>query len=152
LKTLPDRALALLVGAVVLASTWIVWRRPTVHGGWPALAGIGVLVGVLATGTGTNRPPLVAAFQGLGYPPRAFPATAAAVFTGCGVASLGLFMVSGEVSTLAAEMALVGLPAVALGWWLGDRVFHRLPSERFRGLVLIALVTASTVTIIRSFI
>jgi uncharacterized membrane protein YfcA len=143
LTTLSDRALAVLVGVVVLASTWIVW---------PTLAGIGVLVGVLTTSTGTNGPPLVAAFQSLGYPPRAFRATLATVFTGCGAVSLGLFIVGGEVSPRALDLALVGIPAIALGWWLGDRVFHRVPAERFRGLVLVALILASTITIVRSFI
>jgi uncharacterized membrane protein YfcA len=152
LTTLSDRALAVLVGVVVLASTWIVWRRPTVSGSWPTLAGIGVLVGVLTTSTGTNGPPLVAAFQSLGYPPRAFRATLATVFTGCGAVSLGLFIVGGEVSPRALDLALVGIPAIALGWWLGDRVFHRVPAERFRGLVLVALILASTITIVRSFI
>jgi len=152
LVTLPDRALAVLVGIVVLSSTLIVWRRPTVRGGPRTLTGIGVLVGVLTTATGTNGPPLVAAFASLGYPPREFRATLAAVFTGCGVASLALFAAGGEVSSTALSMGLVGLPAVALGWWLGDRVFHRVPADRFRSLVLLALVAASTLTIVRSFI
>lgn len=147
-----DQALSILVGAVVLTSTFIVWRQPTVPGGWPALATIGVLVGVLTTATGTNGPPLVAAFQSLGYPPRPFRATLASIFTGCGLVSLGLFAVGGEVSWLALRLGLVGIPGVAVGWWLGDRAFRRVPAERFRVLVLIALVSASTITIVRSLI
>ncbi len=152
LKDLPDRALTMLVGTVVLASTWIVWRRPALSSGWPTLTGVGVLVGILTTATGTNGPPMVAAFQSLGYSPRAFRATLAAVFTACGLVSVALFVAAGEFSSVAVALALSGLPAAAGGWWIGDRVFRRLPLTRFRALVLIALTAGSTITIVRSFI
>jgi uncharacterized protein len=152
LETFPDTALRVLVAVTVLGSTWIVWRRPRIGGGWPTLIAIGLLTGVLTTSTGTNGPPLVAAFQTLGLAPRPFRATLATIFTLLGAASVILFVQGGEVGTVSVTLALVGLPAVVLGWWAGDHVFRRISADRFRATVLIALVITSAVTLVRSFI
>jgi len=150
LKTLPAAALTALVGAAVGVSTWLVWRRPSIGGGPAALATVGALVGVLTTATGTNGPPLVAAFQSLGYDKHAFRATIAAIFTGCGVVSVFFFGYGGEITPTVARVVLVGLPGAALGWLVGDRLFRRLDPEPFRRLILVALVVASVVTLIRA--
>lgn len=152
LEVFTDRALGALVGVAVLVSTLIVWRRPRLGGGWPTLTGVGLLVGVLTTATGTNGPPLVAAFQSMGYPPRAFRATIAAIFTVCGVASVAFFVAGREVTAPVVAVTLIGLPSAAIGWWTGDRLFHRIDAVRFRRVVLIALVIASMVTLARAVV
>ena len=91
LVALPASALTGLVGASVLVSTFLVWLRPTLPDRRGTLICIGLLVGLLTTATGTNGPPLVAAFQSLGYGKQAFRATIAAVFVGCGIVSIGFF-------------------------------------------------------------
>lgn len=152
LETFSDTELRVLVAVIVLASTWIVWRRPRIGGGWPTLIAIGLLTGVLTTSTGTNGPPLVASFQSLGLAPRPFRATLATIFTLLGAASVILFVRGGAVGTVSVTLALVGLPAVVMGWWAGDHVFRRISADRFRATVLIALVITSAVTLVRSFI
>ena len=136
----------------MLGSTWIVWQAPRIGGGWPTITVIGVLVGVLTTSTGANGPPLVAAFQSLSYPARPFRATLAAIFTACGAAGVVLFFLGGEVRREALTLAMAGVPAVLLGWWAGDHVFRRIRAERFRTIVLTALVLASALTLIRTVI
>jgi uncharacterized membrane protein YfcA len=42
------------------------------------------------------------------------------------------------------------VPAVAIGWWAGDHVFRRIDADRFRMVILIALVVASVVTLVRA--
>lgn len=150
LIALPAAALTALVGVTVLVSTILVWRRPTLREGRFTLSAIGLLAGVLTTATGTNGPPLVAAFQSLGYGKREFRATIAAVFVGCGVASIGFFAYGGELTALAVKACIVGIPGGFLGWWAGDHVFRRLDIRVFRVVVLMALVAASLVTLIRA--
>jgi hypothetical protein len=151
LDVLPGVALTAIVGFAVLVSTWLVWRRPALPAGRSTNIAVGVLVGLLTTSTGTNGPPLVAAFQSLGYPPRRFRATIAAIFTGCGIVAVALFAVAGQLTVTAWQITAAGLPGAAIGWWSGDHVFRRIDAARFRYVVLGALVIASTITIVRAF-
>jgi len=140
LRVASERLITALIGTAVVACAVLVWRGPRVPANRPAVVGVGVLTGVLSTSTGTSGPPLVAAFQAMRYDPRTFRATLAVVFTGTGVCSLGGFALAGQVSQEAVQLGLVGVPAVLLGWWGGNAVFHRLEPGRFRRLVLVALV------------
>src|SRR5690606_21218277 len=80
LRTAPDRVLSALIALCVLGCTALVWRDVRLRAPkLGAIGGIGVLAGALSTATGTNGPPLVAAFHALGYDPRTFRATLAAV-------------------------------------------------------------------------
>lgn len=148
LRLAPERLLAALIGVSVLGCTALVWRDVRLPDPGPVAVGaIGVLVGTLSTATGTNGPPLVAAFQAMGYEPRVFRATLAAVFAGTGVASVAGFLAAGLVTPRVAGLGLAGLPAVGLGWLLGNWLFARIPGARFRTFVLASLVVSSAVTI-----
>jgi uncharacterized membrane protein YfcA len=150
LVALPAAALTGLVGGSVLVSTFLVWRRPTLPDGRGTLSGIGLLVGLLTTATGTNGPPLVASFQSLGYGKQAFRATIAAIFVGCGIVSIGFFAYGRELTVPAVQACLVGIPGGFIGWWAGDHIFRRLDPGFFRFVVLAALVAASVVTLVRA--
>ncbi len=150
LDSLSENALAVLVAFAVLSSTWLVWQRPALPNNRTVRYAVGTLVGVLTTATGTNGPPLVAAFQTMGYAPRRFRATIAAIFAGCGIVSIGFFAYGGDITNKSIVYALAGAPAVALGWFAGDRIFHRIDAARFRYVVLFALVVASVVTLVRA--
>jgi uncharacterized membrane protein YfcA len=150
LTTLPEPVLTLVVGVSVLVSTFLVWRRPTISAGPVSVGVVGLLVGVLTTSTGTNGPPLVAAFQSMGFPPRVFRATTAAVFTGCGLVACGLFAAGGQIGRTALLIWAVSVPAIVGGFLAGDRVFRRLDHGRFRTVVLWALIVASIITIGRA--
>ncbi len=150
LVALPASALTALVGVAVLVSTFLVWRRPALPEGRGTLTSIGLLVGVLTTATGTNGPPLVAAFQSLGYGKEAFRATIAAVFVGCGIVSIGFFAYGHELTAAAVQACLIGIPGGFIGWWAGDHLFRRLDTPTFRVVVLVALVAASVITLVRA--
>jgi uncharacterized protein len=140
LRAAPERVLTALLGVAVVACALLVWRGLRVPSNRPAVVGAGLVAGVLSTSTGTNGPPLVAAFQAMGYDPRTFRATLAAVFTGTGICSVAGFALAGQVTTEAARVGVVGVPAVLLGWWAGNLLFHRIEPGRFRRVVLAALV------------
>ncbi|MGS2619146.1 sulfite exporter TauE/SafE family protein [Micromonospora sp. LZ34] len=136
----PERALGAVIAVVVLGCVALVWSGVRIRTGPVGLSVVGVLVGVLTAATGTNGPPLVAAFHSLGYDPRTFRATLAATFTGTGLMGLAGFAATGQVHLDVARTAVVALPAVPLGWWLGNRVFHRIDPVLFRRIVLLGLL------------
>jgi uncharacterized membrane protein YfcA len=148
LRTLDDRALTLLVAGTVLSCTILVWRRLALRGRVAVVAG-GVVAGVLTTATGTNGPPLAAVFAGLGLEPREFRASFGAYFAVSGVLTLAAYGVAGELTGEAWQVGAVGLVALPVGWFLGDRVFRRLDPVRFRRAVLAVLVTSAAVTAMR---
>ncbi|MEU7831760.1 MULTISPECIES: sulfite exporter TauE/SafE family protein [unclassified Nonomuraea] len=142
-----ERVLTALIGVGVLGCTVMVWRRVKVPGNVPVLVGVGFISGALSTSTGTNGPPMVAAFQGMGYDPTKFRATLSVVFAGTSVLSLVGFAVAGEVNTQSIWIGVVGLPIVQLGWFAGNAVFRRIDPERFRKVVLAALLVSAVVTL-----
>lgn len=150
LQAAPERLLTALIGATVIACTLLIWRGLRIPHNRPAIIGAGVLTGVLSTSTGTSGPPLVAAFQAMGYEPRTFRATLAATFTGTGVISMAGFALASEVTPKALQVGLVSLPAVLLGWWAGNAIFQAIEPRRFHQLVLIALIIGGTGTVARS--
>jgi len=147
LKALSDNTLAAGIAAIVLGCTVLVW------GGWRwrvdgwRVSAVGVLCGLLTTSTGTNGPPLVAALQGVGAPPRVFRATMAALLTATGVVGLALLAAAGATTGRHWLITALGLPVVAIGAWLGRRILNRVNPERFRRLVLTALVTSSAIAL-----
>ncbi|MFC7548433.1 sulfite exporter TauE/SafE family protein [Plantactinospora sp. GCM10030261] len=146
----PDRLLTVLIAVVVVGCAVLVWRDVRIRTGPAVVGAVGVFSGVLATSTGTNGPPLVAAFQALGYDPRTFRATLAATFAGSGVLGLAGFMLAGQVTPTTLALAAAGLPAVGLGWWLGNRIFTRVDPVGFRRIVLLGLVLSAATALTRT--
>lgn len=153
LTLLPARTLTILIALCVLAGAVAIWRGLRIRSGGVAVAAAGFLSGVLTTSTGVNGPPMAAAFSAMGLPAREFRATLAAVFVVVGPAGLIGFALAGQFTTGAATVALVSLPAIAVGWWAGDRLFARLTEPaRFRAVVLCGLAVASGLTLVRALV
>lgn len=152
LATLPARELTVVIALVVLGFTVMIWRGLRLGGGRATVVTVGVLCGALTTSTGMNGPPLVAAFQAMDYPPRAFRGTLGAILLGIGVLGVGGFAVTGQLTHPAALIALVGTPAVAAGWYLGDMVFRRVSGPGFRRIVLVALAVTSGISLVTAFV
>jgi uncharacterized protein len=131
----------------VLAFTVMQWRGLRLRGGPATLAVAGVTCGALTTSIGMNGPPLVAVYQAMGYGPRELRATLAAVFGAVGSLGVVGFVAAGLVTRSAALVALVGAPALLVGWLIGNRVFSRMSAERFRLVVRGALVASSVLTL-----
>jgi uncharacterized membrane protein YfcA len=150
LKTMSDMALRLLIALVALLCTLQVWRGIRFPANRIVVAGSGFLAGVLGASTGANGPPLIAAFQAMGYDPRQFRATMSSAFCFTGLLGLTGYLIAGEITERAAAVGLVAIPAVAIGWLVGNRLFARIDAERFRQVVLAALVISSVITGIRA--
>jgi uncharacterized membrane protein YfcA len=151
LTLLPARTLTMLIALCVLAGTVAIWRGLRIRAGRTAIAAAGFLSGVLTTATGVNGPPMAAAFSAMGLPPRQFRATLAAVFVVVGPIGVLGFALAGRLTTGSLIIAAAGLPAIAAGWWAGDRIFARLTDPaRFRIVVLCGLTAASLTTLLRA--
>jgi uncharacterized membrane protein YfcA len=148
LRLLPARSLAVLIALVVLAGTVAIWVGLRIRPNNVTIAAAGLLSGVLTTSTGVNGPPMAAVFAAMGLPPRPFRATLAAIFVVVGAGAAVGFALTGQITHTAWLITVVGGPAVALGWLVGERVFARLTN--FRHVVLCALLLASLVTLARA--
>lgn len=147
LKTLPAGPLSMIIAVVVLGCTVLVWRRWAISAsGWKAGL-VGVVAGVLATATGTNGPPLVAAVHSMGATPRIFRATMAALLAFCGSVGLAFWVAAGLVTAHDWLLSALGTPVAFLGAWIGRRLVDRADAERFRRIVLSALVASSAVAL-----
>lgn len=145
-----DRVLTAIIAVAVLAFTALLALG--LH--WSAAVRVQVLAGLaagtLSTATGMNGPPLVITLQALGLDPRTFRATISAVFACSGTLSIIGFALAGQVDRTALTVAAAGLPGLAVGWLLGDRVFARLDASRFRRVVLAGLTVTALVALARA--
>jgi hypothetical protein len=64
--------------------------------------------------------------------------------------ALAGFAWAGALTGDAARTGAVGVPAAALGWLLGNRLFARVDAALFRRVVLIGLVASSVVALGRA--
>jgi uncharacterized membrane protein YfcA len=150
LASMSDRALRILIAIVVLLCTAQVWRGVRLPQQPVVVAIAGFVSGTLGASTGTNGPPLVAAFQAMGYDPRQFRATLGAVFTFTGAVGLVGFVIAGQFTQRAALIGLGTVPGALLGWLAGNRLFARIPVDVFRTVVLGALTVSAVVTGVRA--
>lgn len=143
LTRLDTQPLQVLIGVAVLLSAGVLalgvqLRRPNAS----VDVGAGFVSGMFKTSAGISGPPIVILLQGRGLAKAAFRATTAGVVVAVNLVSLVLFAAVGQFDRVVVAAALVSLPALPVGYWLGDRVHARLPEEWFRTLVLV-LVTVS---------
>ena len=95
------------------------------------------------TSVGVSGPPVVILLQGRGLAKAAFRATSATVIVVINFVSLVLFAGAGQFDRVVLAAALVSLPALPVGYWLGDRIHERVPESRFRSLVLVMVAISA---------
>ena len=147
LSTASERALTVMISLVLLGSILLLGRGLRLPRGPRTEIGAGLLSGVLLTSTSMNGPPLVVAFQAQRLPPREMRATLATIFVLHGAVAVALVAVAGQVTAAAAVTAAVGIPAIAIGWFAGDRIFRRLDATAFRRVVLGMLTVTALVAL-----
>lgn len=143
------RTLKLLLGILILGFVALfVWRSrhqrkfvSDLSAPRPMLAGItGVASGALTALLVMPGPPLMAylATRGLAIgPARALSIT---FFAGCALAVLVMATFTGDFGHEALLKALLLLPALATGTFLGRRAGHRLPAARYQSVLLVLML------------
>ena len=104
----------------------------------------GVVAGLLGGMLGTSGPPVVVWAAGTGWPPARVRATLQGVFVPLSVLTVAGHLSAGLWSMPSAVVAALGLPAIGVGSWLGNRLAPRIPTATFQGalhggLVLLGL-------------
>ena len=144
LSKLDAKPLQVLIGVAVLASAGVLALGIQLHRpNSPTDVGGGFVSGMFKTSVGVSGPPVVILLQGRGLAKAAFRATSATVIVVINFVSLVLFAGAGQFDRVVLAAALVSLPALPVGYWLGDRIHERVPESRFRSLVLVMVAISA---------
>lgn len=114
------------------------WERSAPRGLGPAL---GVLSGVTGVSLNSPGPPAIIYATLMGWSPRHFRANLSFFFLLSGCCSLLTLSLRGHLKPESLKMSASLAPALLLGVWLGSAVAERIPTELFRKLTLLLLVT-----------
>lgn len=111
---------------------------------------MGVLAGVLSTSTSTNGPPLVFLLHARHYSPEQFRAVLNRVFTILNLLTLITFALAGKVNLDVVSLALLAIPVMGIGVWLGTRLRTTINPDQFRNLVIVLLFATGVSAILNS--
>ena len=103
---------------------------------------MGVVSGVLSTATSTNGPPLVFLLHARHFEPIDFRAVLNRVFTFLNFFTLVIFTLAGKMTGEAIRLALLSIPVMGTGVFIGTRLRNKIYPDHFRNLV-IGLLTLS---------
>jgi len=139
-----DKVLRFALGVAVLIAVGLLATRLDLRHVGPGLdIGTGFISGILNTSLSTNGPPLAFGLQARHLQPDAFRSTINTVFACSNILGITLFIAAGKVTRDGVIAALVALPALFLGQFVGYPLRKHLNPERFRYLVLGLLVCAA---------
>ncbi len=148
LSVFPDTALRIGVAVAVLATVVVLARGFHLHGERPTTeVAAGAAAGALGTSIGISGPPIVLVLQAARMEQHRFRATTVAFFTVTNVATVALLLATGLVGREAWPLAVVTIPAAAIGNRSCEGLAARVPPDRFRRLVLVTLVVAAGVAL-----
>jgi uncharacterized protein len=115
-------------------------KFPQVQGGTAADGAVGVASGFLSGSTGLAGLPVVVWSTLRGWSRDEQRAVVSPVAVGVFVATLAWFGASGMLTPDTGRLFLWGLPALALGTWLGLKLYGKLNEATFRTIVLVLLL------------
>lgn len=134
-----ERGLLVLIGILIITSALLLVARVRIPSGRGALLAAGTVSGALLVTTGTNGPPMAIALQAARLTARQFRGTLQALMTVQSILAVALFAGTGRITSTVLTIAAVSVPAIVIGWYVGERVFRRLSAEAVRRVVLGAL-------------
>jgi uncharacterized membrane protein YfcA len=148
LTRLDERSLKTVIAVGLLVLVGLLLVKVRLPAGTAMQYGAGVVSGMSLTSTGMNGPPVVLALQARDLPPRRFRGTLQVVFCAQDLVAVAAFVALGYLNTVTAVAVVAGAAGVPAGWWAGDRLFGRLPPERFRALVLSMLAATALLALL----
>lgn len=141
------------IATFVLVSTVLLTRGIQLHRGGIIVDGlVGFVAGVLRTSTSMSGPPVVIYLQGQGVSPAVFRASMTAFFCATGAMASVAFLIGGRFTEDVLLAMAVGVFALPLGWRVGNTLFHRMPEEAFRKVVIVTLFVSGIVAFAGAFI
>lgn len=148
LVSLNKDVLQVAIAIAVLVATALLIRGYRVPAGGdtgPLIAGF--IGGVTRMTAGLPGPPVVLYFKASGLTPELQRAAVTAFFVVTGIAGAALFAGQGSLDRHLAALALVGVPAIVVGWLTGGKLFTRIEPGLFSAIVYVMLVGSSMLAI-----
>ena len=148
-RTLGAESLTVVVGVLVLAAAASLWRGWSLPAAGPVTDVVtGLFTGVLTTSTATNGPPVVTLLHARGLAPEAFRAMAISLFLVLDLVAVCLYAGTGDLGAEEAVRAVVVLPVVVGGGFVGYRARHLLSPAGFRRVVLLLLAATGVAAVV----
>jgi uncharacterized membrane protein YfcA len=147
LAAVPASKLSVLIGISTLVAAVAALIAPSFQPGRTAFVAAGVFTGVTETSTGIGGPPLALVYQH--RPAAVLRSTVALCFVVGEVLSLGLLAAGGRVQPSQAGVAVLLVPALALGALASRWVHHHVNGPLMRGLVLGFAIVSGVVLLFR---
>ncbi len=152
LSALPQAQMTLALSIFVMAAAILLWKGFALKTmpGTPASLAIGTAAGAANGAFGMAGPPVILFY--FASPAGAAVGRASLIFYFLMTDVTGLgFLASEELVTeRSAVKALIFLPALALGVWIGARSFKGSDPERFRRIVLCVIALLAVITAIKA--
>jgi uncharacterized protein len=140
--------LGVFVGVTVLLAVALTVKTLEIRVSPTSLAGAGFVSGVTGTATSIGGPPLAILLQK--WPASRTRGTLGAYFLAGAAFSLAGLFVSGQLATRDLSMALVLLPAIALGFSASLALRQRVPVAHMRALLLAVCAASALLLVFRS--
>jgi uncharacterized membrane protein YfcA len=148
LAHVPVPPMQVALACFVLVATALLWRGFALKAmpNRPATLGIGAAAGVANGAFGIGGPPVVLFYFSSPAGAAAGRASVIAFFIATDLVGLGFLSREGLVTRAAALKAIVFLPALIAGVWLGGRSFKSADPQTFRKYVLAILAVLALLT------
>lgn len=152
LANVPQAQMTLALACFVLAATVLLWRgfSLTTMPSKPATLAVGTATGLANGAFGMGGPPVVLFYFASPAGHAAGRASLIAYFLFTDLVGLGFLSREGLVTVDAGLLALVFLPALVAGIWLGARSFKSADPARFRRIVLVILAGLAVLTAVKA--
>lgn len=143
---IPAQAMTIGVNALVFVLTLVLLSgvKPSRPLGPLGIVGVGAATGFV-NGASSNGGPPVVLFMLVTLPAATARATLIVFFLALDVLTSGFFIHSGLMTLQSLVDALVALPFMWIGMWIGTRWFHHVDERRFKRYVMLFLILVSVV-------
>lgn len=149
LLSLSEGALKTIVGAVIVffALALLLGMNLEIKNEKLALAPVGITSGLLASGIAMAGPPVILFFTNQGMPKQVFRANIAAYFVFLNTVTVPAHVISGLFTGEALRYALLFLPTLAAGKFLGSFLSYKVPEALFHRVVLVVVFCSGLLAI-----
>jgi hypothetical protein len=152
LATLSADAMRAIIGLIVLAAVFLLWRGLRFRSTPPRRArfGLGFLSGMINGATAMGGPPVIIYYLALPGEVAIGRASILAFFFFLSIATTTSAALAGLFTPRVLVWAALMLPCFFVGSWLGDRGFDKTGADTYRRIAMIALALVAIVAIVRA--
>lgn len=150
LKVVDANIMRIVIGIIIIAFAATFWTgyRWKVKHEKIVFAPIGFISGLLGNSTSLSGPPVILFFTNQGIPKKVFRANIIAYFTVLNFVAVPLFALNGLVTRQVLQYALILLPMMLLGAYVGVKLVKKVDEKLFSRIALALIVVAGVFSIV----